>query len=202
METTPELVLYLPMRDAQDGSVSIHHMSFIVATAGDPLAAVPGIRAIALELNPSLAIANVRTLESVLANDRAAIAFTTVLLLVAAVVALVLGAFGIYAVVAWVVGRRTAEIGLRLALGARASDVLAIVFRQAGYATAAGLIAGLASAALLARVLSSLLFGVQPLDLVVFGFAAALLAVVAGSAAAVPARRAWRLRPVDALRVE
>ena len=202
METTPELVFYLPMRDAQDGSVSIHHMSFIVATAGEPLALVPGIRAITRELNPGLAIANVRTLESVLANDRAAIAFTTVLLLVAAVVALVLGAFGIYAVVAWVVGRRTAEIGLRLALGARAPDVLAIVLRQAGYATAAGLIAGLASAALLARVLSSLLFGVQPLDLVVFALAAALLSVVAGSAAAVPARRAWRLRPVDALRVE
>lgn len=202
METTPELVFYLPMRDAQDGSVSIHHVSFLLATESDPLRVVAGVRAIVREIDPDLAIANVRTLESVLAGDRATIAFTTVLLLVAAGVALVLGAFGIYAVVAWVVGRRTAEIGLRLALGARAPDVLAIVFRPAGYATVVGLVAGLASAALLGRVLTSMLYGVQPLDAAVFTFAAGLLTLVAASAAAVPARRAWRLRPVDALRME
>jgi predicted permease len=202
VETESELVFYMPMRDAQDGSVSIHYVSFLVATEGDPSSLLPGIRALVQELDPNLAIANIRTLESVLAGDRASIAFTTVLLLVAALVALVLGAFGIYAVVAWVVGRRTAEIGLRLALGARAPDVMVIVFRQAGNATAIGLLVGLLSAALLARVLSSLLFGVEPIDATVFGLAAFVLVIVAASAAAVPARRAWRLRPSEALRVE
>jgi predicted permease len=202
MEQVPELVFYLPIRDSGDAGVTIHSMSCAVRTSGDPLAVLPGIRSIVGDLDPDLALANVRTLDAVLADDRAAVSFTTVLLLVAAVVGLMLGALGIYAVVSWVVGRRTAEIGLRLALGARATDVLRIVFRQAGIATAAGLIAGIFAGAVLARLLTSMLHGVRALDGAVFASASLVLILVAAGAAAVPASRAWRLRPVDALRSE
>jgi predicted permease len=203
-ETAPELVFYLPIRDARDneGTVTIHGMRFVVRTEGDPAPLLPAIRAIVQQLDPGTALANARTLQEVLASDRANITFTTALLLLAAVVAMMLGGLGIYAVVSHVVGRRTAEIGLRLALGAGIGDVLRIVFRQAGLVTLIGVIAGLAGAALLTRSLSSLLFGVAPLDAGVFLLATVALLLVAACATALPARRAWRLRPLDALRVE
>jgi putative ABC transport system permease protein len=204
MESTPELVFYLPVTDsyAGNGPVSIHQMNFAIRTEADPATLIPMIRAAISELQPSVPLSRVRTVEQMLADDRAQIAFTTVLLLLAATVALVLGAVGIYAVFSYVIGRRTAEIGLRLALGASARDVLGIILRQAGVVTLIGVGAGLLAAASLTRLLSNLLFGVQPLDAGVFSIATALLLLVAFGAAALPARRAWRLRPVDALRVE
>jgi predicted permease len=204
MEAARELVFYLPIRDSRDDprTVSIHGMRFLVRTSGAPEELAPAVRAIVGELDPGLALDRVRTLDSILAADRAPVAFTAGLLLIAGGVALLLGALGIHAVVSYVVGRRTAEIGLRLALGARAGHVLGMVFRQAGAATLAGVVIGLAGAALLTRLLTSQLFGVEPLDPAVFAAATGLLLVAAFSAAAIPARRASRLRPLDALRVE
>jgi putative ABC transport system permease protein len=204
MEGTPELVFYLPITDSRpgEGPVWIGHMNYAVRTEADPATLIPMVHAAVSEMHPDVPLARVRTIEQMLAADRAQIAFTAALLLLAAFVSLVLGAIGIYAVFSYVVGRRTAEIGLRLALGASARDVLGIILRQAGGVTLVGVVVGLVSAALLTRLLSSLLFGVQPLDAGVFAVATGLLLLVAFGAAALPARRAWRLRPVDALRVE
>ena len=204
MEESPELVFYLPIMDSYSGNgpVWIGQMNYAVRSDGDLTGLIPMIRAAVSETYPDVPMSRVRTVEQMLADDRAQIAFTTVLLLLAASVALVLGAVGIYAVFSYVVGRRTAEIGLRLALGASARDVLRIILRQAGVVTLVGVGAGLIAAAALTRLLSNLLFGVQPLDPGVFAVATALLLLVAFGAATLPARRAWRLRPVDALRVE
>jgi predicted permease len=202
MEDSPEPVFYLPIRDNRVQTVGLHRMSFIVRTAGDPAALAPAVRSVIHDIDARTAVARVRTLADVLAADRAQIALATVLLVLAAGVALLLGALGIYAVFAYVVGRRTAEFGLRLALGARASHVFRIVFRQAGIITLSGFVLGLAGAAVLTRSLATLLFGVQPLDAGVFGLASVILLAIACMAAFLPARRASRLHPVEALRLD
>jgi putative ABC transport system permease protein len=200
MEASPEPAVYLPIRDTRDATVTLHRMIYIVRTAGNPGGLVPAVRAAVRELDAEVAVARARTLRDVLAADRAIISFGTMLLVIAGGVALVLGALGIYAVFSYVVGRRTTEIGVRLALGASAADVAGLVLRQAAIVTAVGAVVGLMGAAALTRTLSSLLFGVRPLDALVFMVSTVLLLVVALAAAAIPARRAWRLRPVEALR--
>jgi putative ABC transport system permease protein len=117
-------------------------------------------------------------------------------------VALLLAGIGIYGVMAYAVSRRTREIGLRMALGARAEDVLRLVLGQAMAVTLAGLGAGLAGAFLLRRVVSSMLFGVGASDPATLGLVAAMLAIVALGAGWVPARRAARVDPAAALRAE
>jgi len=202
MESSPELVVYLPIRDARLETVSLNRMSFIVRAGREPSAVAISVRTVIREIDAQTAVARVRTLADVLAADRAQIALATVLLVLAAAIALLLGAIGIYAVFTYVVGRRTAEFGLRLALGARATHVFRTIFRQAGVITLTGFAFGMAGAAALTRSLATLLFGVQPLDAGVFLLASVILLTIAFAAAFVPARRAWRLQPVQAMRQE
>jgi ABC-type antimicrobial peptide transport system permease subunit len=117
-------------------------------------------------------------------------------------VALTLGAVGIYGVVAYAVTRRTREIGVRMALGARATDVLGMVLREGGVLAGAGVTLGIAGALAASRVLSGFLFGVTPSDPAVFVAVPALLGFVALGACLIPARRASRVDPVEALRSE
>lgn len=201
-EASPDPVVYLPLRDAGDGGVSIHDMTVLVRTDGDPAALVPAVRSMVAELDPRLPLSRVRTLEEMLAADRAPVTFATVLLSTAGIVALLLGALGIHAVFSWVVGRRTSEIAVRRALGASARDILAILFRQTVPAALIGLVAGTVAAIALGRVFASLLYRVDPLDAGVLAGSAAVLLLIAVAAAAGPARRAWKLRPIDALRAE
>ncbi len=114
--------------------------------------------------------------------------------------ALLLAAVGLYGVMSYGVARRTAEIGLRMALGAPAAAVLWLVVRQTALLLGAGLLAGLPFALLGGRLVRSLLFGVGPVDPASLGGAAAALVVVAGAASLVPARRATRISAVQALR--
>jgi ABC-type antimicrobial peptide transport system permease subunit len=118
------------------------------------------------------------------------------------VAALLLAAIGIYGVMAYVVARRTAEIGIRIALGARTEDVLALVFRQGGRLVLLGVGAGLVGAAVLTRFIAALLFGVSAHDPLTFLATPALLSLVAAIACLLPARRAARVDPVIALRAE
>jgi ABC-type antimicrobial peptide transport system permease subunit len=127
-------------------------------------------------------------------------AFTAVVLAVAAGIALLLGIVGIYGVVSYTVGRRAKEIGIRMALGARASEVRRSVLAQGGRVTLIGLVVGLTGALALTRVMSSLLFGVSPTDPLTFATVPVVLLLVSLAATYVPARRASRVDPVRTLR--
>jgi ABC-type antimicrobial peptide transport system permease subunit len=117
-------------------------------------------------------------------------------------IALLLATVGVYGVKAYTVARRTREIGIRMALGARSNDVLALVMRQAMLQTAVGLAAGTVLALIVGRLLASALFNVSPADFLVLGTSAAILAVTTVFACWLPARRATRVNPVEALRTE
>jgi ABC-type antimicrobial peptide transport system permease subunit len=150
----------------------------------------------------TLAVSELTTMEAAVDAALGGTRFRMQLLSAFALAALLLAALGIYGVVAFVVGHRTREIGLRMALGARAADVAALVLRQGLTPVLAGLLAGVLAALALARGLSALLFGVAPRDPLTLIVAAAILGAVAALACAVPAFRAARIHPAEALRQE
>jgi putative ABC transport system permease protein len=129
-------------------------------------------------------------------------AFSMVLLVIAAGVGLMLGVIGIYGVTSYIVSQRTAEIGVRLALGADPASVAGMILRQGSLVAGAGIAAGLATAFAASRVIASLLYGISPRDPGVFATATVLLFAIALVACWLPARRAARLSPLEALRSE
>ena len=176
---------------------------FAVRTRGNPAALAPSVRSIAREIDPRFGIdLNLGTMTDIVSRSVARPRFQTVLVGGFAAVAVLLAAIGIYAVVAQTVGRRTREIGTRMALGACRRDVIVMILRQSGTTTAAGITAGLAGAAALARSLEGMLFGVTPLDLATFVAVPLLFAAVATTAACIPARRAASVDPSVALRCD
>ena len=118
------------------------------------------------------------------------------------VLALILACIGIYSIMAWMVSRRTNEIGIRMALGARADQVQGMVLREAAWITSSGVAMGVAAALALGRVVASLLYGLSPWDPITFACAALLLMLVAVGASWIPAHRAARVDPIQALRHE
>jgi len=150
----------------------------------------------------TLALAGVRTLQDVLDGAAAQMAFTMVLLAIAAGVTLVLGAIGTYGVMSYIVSQRTGEIGVRLALGAEPGSVAGMIARQGGLVALAGAAVGLGVAFAGSQLIGSLLYDVSPRDPVVFAATTALLITVALAACWLPARRASRLSPMEALRTE
>jgi putative ABC transport system permease protein len=144
----------------------------------------------------------VQPLSEVLRDSVSQPRFTMFLLIAFAGLALALSAIGLYGVLAYTVSRRTQEIGVRMALGAQAAGVLSMVLREGVVATAAGLGLGLAGALILARLMSTLLFGVKADDPLTFAAVALMIAAVAVLASYVPARRASRVDPMAALRYE
>jgi putative ABC transport system permease protein len=196
-------IAYMPIiGQIENVGSGIHQMAFALKTSLDPIALASAARAAAADLSENVAVANLRSMEMIVADATARIAFTMILLVIAATVALLLGAIGIYGVIGYVVGQRTAEIGVRLALGASPTDVSGMVLKQGGSVVAAGLIAGLAGALLLTRLMEALLFDVTTSDPVTYAAVTAFLLAVAGLASWLPARRAARLDPAMALRAE
>jgi predicted permease len=177
-------------------------MSYVIRTSVPPGSVTQAVRRAVDAVDKSLAIAQVRTLQDVLDRAAAQAAFTMVLLAIAAGVALLLGVIGIYGVMSYVVSQRTGEIGIRLALGAEPKSVAWMIVRQGGSVTLAGAAVGLAAALAGARAIESLLYGVAPRDPIVLTATTAILIGVALLACWRPARRAARLSPLDALRVE
>jgi ABC-type antimicrobial peptide transport system permease subunit len=174
----------------------------ILKTAGHPDQVLNAARQVIREMDPSLPVALIRTMDDVLGEAQSRPRFLSVMLTLFSALALVLAAFGIYGVVAYSVAQRTAEFGIRMALGARQSDVLALVLGQGVRLTMAGLAIGLAGAFAATRVLSGLLYGVSPADAPTFALVTSLLAAVALLASYIPARRASKVDPMVALRYE
>ncbi|MCI0408155.1 MAG: ABC transporter permease [Acidobacteria bacterium] len=188
---------YVPYPQAPETSVTL-----VVRAAKDPSSLAPTLREQVRALDPSLPLYAVRTMEEYLAASVADRRVIALLLGSFAAVALALAATGLYGVLAYSVSRRTREIGIRVALGARPADVLKLVVAQGMLLTVAGLGIGLAGGLLLTRFLSGLLFGVRPTDPLTFAGVSALLAGVALLACYLPARRAARVDPVTALHYE
>jgi putative ABC transport system permease protein len=153
-------------------------------------------------VNPNLPLANVQTADELLSNSMARTSFSLIMLGIAAVVALILGAIGIYGVISYVVSQRTRELGVRLALGAEAGDVRRMVLRQGLVLAGTGVVIGLGAAIGLTRLMGALLYGVDPVDPLTFGAVALSLTLVALLASYVPARRASKVDPVVAIRFE
>jgi putative ABC transport system permease protein len=174
----------------------------VVRTTVDPLAMTSSIRREVLTLDKNQPVSEIRTLDQVAGETAAQRQFLMVLLGIFAALALILAGVGIYGVLAYSVARRTHEIGVRMALGAARADVMKLVLAQGLRFAFFGVLAGLAGALLLTRVLASLLFGVSPTDPVTFALVTGLLALVAFLACYIPARRATKVDPMEALRYE
>jgi ABC-type antimicrobial peptide transport system permease subunit len=171
-----------------------------------PRTGTPGflddIRRAVWAVDPTLPLADVSTMEDLLAESMARTSFTLVLLALAGTMALLLGVIGIYGVISYVVSQRTREIGIRLALGAQPGELKGMVVRQGLVLTGIGVAIGLAAAMGLTRLMSSLLYGISPRDPLTFATVPVLLATSALLASYLPARRAAAVDPVIALRAE
>jgi putative ABC transport system permease protein len=177
-------------------------LTLAIRTDGDPAGLAPAVVAQVRDLEPLQPVANIRTMEDVVAGSVAPRRVVMLLVAVFAAVAMTLAAVGLYGVIAAIVSGRTREIGVRLAIGARPADVLRQVVGQAMRLVAVGIAVGLAGALALTRLMASQLFGVAPTDPVTFGAVIVLLAAVGLVASLVPALRAARVDPVGALRAE
>jgi putative ABC transport system permease protein len=179
-------------------------LSLRVAVRGqaDPAGLTADIRSVVRGLDPQLALGNVRTMDEVISRSTASRRFSLVLVGSFAALALVLAAIGIYAVLAYSVVRRTHEIGVRMALGARGGDVVRLVLGQGLRVAAIGIVFGVAGALGLTRFLRTLLYEVQPTDPLTFAAVLLLLVSIAAAASYLPVRRAMRVDPMVALRYE
>jgi putative ABC transport system permease protein len=193
-------VPYGPGATLENGTVPAAMTLVIRSTAGDRLE--QPLRALVASLNPEAPVTEVRSMHSVVTTAADAPRSVTSLFAAFAGLALVLGVIGIYGVIAFFVGQRTREIGIRLALGAQRSDVLRLVLKEGLSLTLLGIVTGLAAAFGLTRFLTSLLYGVSPTDPLDFAAVAALFTIVALAACYIPARRAMRIDPITALRYE
>jgi len=175
---------------------------FIVHTASDPLSIAAGVTEVVHRFDPNLPVTNVMTMDNLISGSVSPRRFSSALVTIFAGLALLLAAIGIYGVMSYTVSQRTQEIGLRMALGAQLASVQRMILGQTLKLTLLGVGLGLAGAFVVARFLTSMLFGVGVYDAVTFVGVAALLIAVALMAAYVPARRAMRVDPIVALRYE
>jgi putative ABC transport system permease protein len=189
--------LYRPLLQ---GSVGV--MSVVAHTTADPDVFAANLRKIVASVDPDTPVDDIRTMEQLISTSVAQPRFTMLLLTIFATVALILGAVGIYGVIAYTVSQRTQEIGVRMALGASKEDVLRLVVRQGATLALIGVTIGLAAALATTRVLKNMLYGVSTTDAATFVIVPLVLMAVALLASYIPARRAARVDPMSALRAE
>jgi ABC-type antimicrobial peptide transport system permease subunit len=161
---------------------------------------MPSIRKTISQMNPRIPVTNVRLMQDIVDRSVARASFIMTLLAIAGSMALLLSAVGIYGVISYVVAQRRPEIGIRMALGARVSQVATLVLGQAMRLAIIGVAIGLVAAIAGTRLLQSLLFGVSPTDVLVLAGATVVLLIIAALASVAPARRAAAIDPVSAMR--
>ncbi len=196
LEAPPPPIVFVDYRQRPRGTAEF---DVVLRSAGDPSALPAAVRAILRRLDPSVP-PTFNSFTAVVAQSLAARRFDMLLVALFAGTALLLAVIGIYGVMSHAVARRTREVGIRMALGAQAGDVLRLILGQEVRTTLAGVAAGIAGALALTRFLRSLLYGVSPTDPLTFAVVALLLAAVALVASFVPARRATEVDPLHALR--
>jgi predicted permease len=203
MQDEAKSVVYFPVLFGSPDEIGVSRsLDAVVRVNGDPLAAIAATREALRAVDPRIPMINPRTMQDVVDVSMAATSFTVLLLGIAAGIALLLGTVGIYGVISFIVSRRTQEIGVRMALGAPANTVLRNVVGQGMVLTGWGIGIGILGAWGLSRALSSLLYGVSATDPLTFGGTALLLCAISLLATWIPARRASRVNPVEALRAE
>ena len=201
-DTAAKPELFMPHTQPVLGSFMLQSLSLVLRTDGNPEGSVAGVRAIVRELDPELPVYEVSTMQQLVSQSVATRQFSMVLVTILSALALVLAAVGIYGVMSYTVTARTREIGIRMALGARAVSVLSLVIKDGMKLALAGLAIGIGGALALTWLMRTLLFDVTPTDPATFAGVAILLLVVALLACLLPAWRASGFNPTDALRHE
>ncbi len=203
LDTEPRPEIYLPYAQFPAGTGTPQRtLRIVLRSEGDPVHLTGALRVAVAELEPDLPVTEIQTMEEALGAWAAERRLTMMLVGGFAFLALALGAVGVYGVMAHLVMQRTREIGIRIALGALPREILGLVLSQGAWLAGLGIALGLAAAVVATRLLARLLFGVGPTDPPTFLATALALAAVAGVASLLPALRALRPDPVDALRAE
>ena len=199
LDAVPDMQMYVPHQQwpYPDGL-----MIFVVRTAGAPAAIAGAAQQAIHSIDPTQPISRITPLENYVSLSVQGRRFALILIGAFAVIALALSVVGIYGVTAYSIGQRTREIGIRVALGAQRSELLGLLLRQGMLLVGCGVIAGVLSSVALTRLLTSMLFEVQPTDPLTFAGVVLLLVAVAAAACFIPARRAMRVDPIVALRHE
>jgi predicted permease len=199
LDQDPQPEFYLPSSQA---SFNLDAMTFVIRAQGQPEELTRAIREVVRSIAPQSPIFQVATMEDVISQSLTTRRLVLVLLVAFAGLALVLSAAGVYGVMSYGVTQRFREIGIRMALGARGGDVVGMILAGAIRVLALGVIVGIAAAALLTRMLNSVLYGVTAMDPVTFIAVPALIAFVGLIAGAIPAVRAARIDPLESMRAE
>jgi ABC-type antimicrobial peptide transport system permease subunit len=200
----PSPTVYFPEVVQSDAPIKkpARTMALVVRTSGEPTSIISGVQRVVREIDPTLPTFDVRPMSDALRASTARLAFTILILAGAAVVTLTLGAVGLYGVMAYVVTLRRRELGIRIALGASPRAVAAATTRQGVALTSVGVVGGFVLFTGAARFMRTFLFGVAPWDPLTVVGATLTLFVVATLASWIPARRAGRVDPAEALRAE
>ena len=200
----PSMVVYRPQTVTVRGGDGQTQwtMGLVVRTSGEPTAITSSVQRAVRELDPTLPLFDIRSMSDITAASMAQLSFTIIVLGAAALVTLILGAVGLYGVMAYVVSLRTRELAVRIALGATPAAVIRMLTTQGVAVTGAGIGVGLVLFVMMARALKSLLFGVASTDPVTLVSASLLLVAISALASWIPARRTARVDPADVLRAE
>jgi putative ABC transport system permease protein len=203
IEQTSEPQVYLPYQQVPDGSlIGYTPKDLVVRSSADPVTLLPAIRRIVAKQDPEQAISDVQTLTEIVDGETAPRQVQVRVLGAFAAIAVLLAGVGIHGLLAFAVSNRAQEIGVRIALGATARDILRLVLRQGLHLAAIGLTLGLALAYVAGRAMEAVLAGVGPRDLPTFLTAAALAAAMTVLGSLLPALRAIRVDPIDVIRSE
>ncbi len=197
LDSEPQPELFIPLTQSGSGS-----LTFVARTSTEATRLLPTLRYQIWQIDPGQAIYHAATVEQLISDTLIERRFHLVLLACFSLIALVLASVGVYGLISYSASQRTNEIGVRVAMGARGSDVVGMIVREAARLAMPGIVLGVGGALLLTRFMEHMLYGVRPTDLLTFLQIAALMLMVSLVAAFVPARRASRVEPMRVLRYE